>query len=100
MAVLDKVVLALGAVRVATHAAQLAQPRKAVARARQELVHIGLVPRVPEDAVPGPIEYAMLRERELHHAEIGAQVSTRFRDRSEQELSDLLCEGVEFGIAQ
>src|SRR5439155_10361238 len=53
MAVLDEVVLALPAVRVAAHAAQLSQPCETLARPREQLVDVGLVTGVPDDSVFG-----------------------------------------------
>ena len=71
MAVLDEIVLALGAVRVAAHAAQLAKPREALPRTRQQLVHVGLVAGVPQDPVFRAIENAVQRQGQLDHAKVG-----------------------------
>src|SRR5205823_6036563 len=100
MAVLDEVVLALRAVGVAAHAAQLAQPRKSLARTRQELVDVRLVAGVPEDAVPGALEHPMERQGQLDDAEVGAEVASGLGDARDQELADFIGQGAQLRIAQ
>ena len=75
MAVLDQVVVGLGPVRVSREASALAQACEASRPAGDELVHIGLVPGVPDDAVRGGLEHPVQGERELDHSEVRPQVT-------------------------
>ena len=75
----DDVVLGLGAVRVARQAALLAQ-RAEVLAAGEQLVHVGLVAGVEDDAVAGRIEDPVHRNRQFDDAEVRAEVSSRLRD--------------------
>ena len=93
------VVLGLGAGRVAGHAALLAQGAEVLA-AGEELVHIGLVARVEHDAVPGRIEDAVHGKRQFHHAEVGAQVSTRLGNIGYEEAPDLISQFFELPLGQ
>ena len=48
-------------------AAELAQRAEPVQAPREQLVGVGLVARVPDDAVGGAVEDAMERDGQLHH---------------------------------
>ena len=74
MAVLDPVVLGLAPARVARQPAALAQVGEVVARAGDDLVHVGLVAGVPQDDVAGRVEDPVQGEGQLDHAEVGAEV--------------------------
>ena len=100
MAVLNEIVLAFGAVRIAAHAAQLAQPRKSLAGTRQQLVDVCLVAGVPEDPVPGALEHPMERQGQLDDAEVGPEVATGLGDGRNQELADFIGQGAQIRIAQ
>src|SRR5437764_6048308 len=100
VAVLDEVMLALRTVGVATHAAQLATPRKSLAGTRQQLVDVRLVAGVPEDPVPGALEHPMERQGQLDDAEVGAEVATGLGDARDQELADFVGQGAQLRIAQ
>ena len=71
----ERVVFALGALGETRQAAALAQGADAVAPAGENLVRIGLVADVPDQAVARGIEDPMQRDGELDHAEPGAQVA-------------------------
>ena len=62
MAILDEVVFALRPVWITTHAPQLAQPGEALPRPSQQLVDVGLMTGVPEDAILGAAKDAMQRQ--------------------------------------
>ena len=81
VAVLDPVVLGLGPARVARQAAGLAQVVELVAPAGDDLVDVGLVAGVPQDDVAGRVEHPVHGERELDHAEVGAEVTAVGRRR-------------------
>ena len=72
--------LGLGTVRIAGKAALLAE-RAEVLASGQQLVHIGLVAGVEDDAVPRRLEDPVDSESEFHNAEVRTQVSTRLRLR-------------------
>jgi hypothetical protein len=82
----------LGAARVAREPVRLAQGREQVAPAGDDLVGVGLVTGVPQDEVAGRIEHPVEGQRELDHAQIGAEVPARHRHRLDDELTDLLSE--------
>ena len=92
VAVLDPVVLGLGPVGVARHAARLLQGLEAVAATGQQLVHVGLVAGVPEDDVARGVEDAVQGERQLDGAEIRAEVPPGRRHRVDDERPDLLAQ--------
>ena len=100
VAVLDEIVLTFGAVRIAAHATELAEPRKSLAGTRQQLVDVCLVAGVPEDPVPGALEHPMERQGQLDDAEVGAEVATRLGDGRDQELADFIGQGAQLRIAQ
>ena len=89
MAVLDEVVLGLGAVRVAGEAAALAQAGEGVLAAGDELVHVGLVARVPHDGVVGRREDAVQGDGELDDAEVRSQMPAGLGDARDEEPPDL-----------
>ena len=95
VAVLDEIVLGLGAVRVAGHAAALAQADETVLPAGDELVHIGLVTGVPDEGVVGRREDAVQGDGELHNSEVRAQMTPGRRDARDEELADLRHEQTE-----
>ena len=90
MRAFDDVVLGFGAVRVAGQAALLAQGAEVLASG-EELVHVGLVAGVEDDAVAGGIEDPVDRDGEFDDAEVRAQVAARLGDVADQELPDLGC---------
>ena len=55
--------------------AALAQRADAVAAAGQDLVRIGLVADIPDQAVVGRVEYVMQGDGQLHHAEAGPEMA-------------------------
>ena len=93
--VLHDVVVGLGLARVAADAALLAQRGEVGVAAGDELVHVGLVAGVEDDAVVRGLEDAVDRERQLDHAEVRAEVSGVGRDRADHHVADLRGELVE-----
>ena len=81
MAVLDEVVAALLAARVAGQPAGLAQLGEAGLAAGDDLVHVGLVAGVPQDGVGRRLEHPVQGERQLDGAEVGAEVAAGLGDR-------------------
>ncbi len=95
MAVLDPVVLGLGAVRVAREPVLLAEVGERVAAAGDQLVHVGLVAGVPQEQVTGRVEGPVEGQGELDHAQVRAQVAAGVGDGVDDELPDLRGELVE-----
>ncbi len=77
----ERVVFALGALGEAGEPSAHAQRADAVAPAGEDLVRIGLVADVPDQAVVGRVEHVMERDGELDHAEPGAEMAAGDRDR-------------------
>ncbi len=86
------VVLGLRPRRVAGHAALLAQPVEAVAPARDDLVHVRLVPGVEHDRVPRRVEHAMQRHGQLDDTQVRAEVPAGPGDLVDQKTPDLVAE--------
>ena len=80
MAGAERIVFALGAAGEAGQAVLLAQRADAVAAAGQDLVRIGLVADVPDQAIVRGIEDGMQRDGQLDDAEAGAQMAAGDRD--------------------
>ncbi len=91
VAVLDDVVLGLGLRGVAGQAALLLQPGE-VLPAGEQLVHVGLVARVPQDLVLRGLEDAVQGDGELDHAQVGAEVAACLGNGVDEEGPDLLCQ--------
>jgi hypothetical protein len=76
----EGVVFALGPLGEPGEPLGLAQGPDAVAASGQDLMGVGLVADVPDQAVPRRIEYIMKRDRQLDHAQARAQMTTGHRD--------------------
>src|SRR5215831_11687446 len=75
-----RVVFALGALGEAGETPALAQRADAVAAAGEDLVWIGLMTNVPDQAVARCVENVVERNREFDHAEPGAEMAAGDRD--------------------
>jgi len=84
------VVFGFAAFGKARDAALLAQLGHAVAAARQNLVRVGLVAHVPDDAVMRRVEHLVQGQRELDRAKVGRQVPARFGYRLQHEAAQLV----------
>jgi len=76
----ERIVVALGALGEAGEAATGAQRADAVAAAGQDLVRVGLVADVPDQAVARRVEDVVDRGGEFHDAEAGAEVAAGHRN--------------------
>ena len=88
----ERVVFALAAAGEAAEAAALAERADAVAAAGDDLVRIGLVADVPDQPVGRRVEHIMDRDRQLDHAEPGAEVAAGDRHRRNHFLAKLVGE--------
>ena len=89
MAVLHQVVLGLAPARVAGQASGLTQRVELPVAAGQQLVHVGLVPRVEDQLVLRRVEHAVQGDGQLHHAQVRAQVTAGPRHGLHQDVTDL-----------
>jgi hypothetical protein len=96
----EDVVLALAAAREAADAVDLPERPEPLQPAREELVGVGLMPRVPDDPVVRRAQQPVQGDGDLDHAEAGAQVAARLRDGRDDRLADLGGEICELGFAQ
>ena len=76
--------------------AELPDRGKCIAPSRNDLVGIALMPHVEDDAVPRRIIHAVERHSQLHGAEVGGQMTSRFGKRLDQIGADLLAEPGQF----
>ena len=88
----ERVVFALGALGEAGQAAAHAQRADAVAAAGEDLVRIGLMADVPDDAVARRVEQVVQRDGQLDHAEAGAEMAAGDRHRVDRLLAQLVGE--------
>ena len=77
----ERIVIALGAFGEARQAAAGAQGANAVAAAGEDLVRIGLVADVPDQAVARRVEDVVEGSGQFDHAEASAEMSTGYRNR-------------------
>jgi hypothetical protein len=92
----EGVVLALAALGEAGQAALLAHAVHALAPPGEDLVRIGLVADVPDDAIVRGVEDVMQRDGQFHHAKPGRQVPAGARDAVDQKCPQLNGELAEF----
>ena len=86
----ERIVVALGALGEAGQAAALAQGADAVAAAGEDLVRIGLVADVPDQLVVGRVEHVVERDRQLDHAEAGAEMAAGDGNDADRFLAQLV----------
>ena len=90
MAHTERIELALAALREAAEALVHAVGVEGVTTARQDFVSVGLVSDVPDDLVLRGVEDVMEGDRQLHHAQAGAEVASLFADHIHNELAQLV----------
>ena len=86
----EGVVFALVTARETTDAAELAQGAHAVAPTGEDLVRVGLMTDVPDQAVFRRVEHVVQRQRELHRAKVGTEVAPGSGDAFEEEGAQLV----------
>ena len=89
----EAVVLALGAEHEAVEAARLPDGVEAVATAGQQLVDVGLVADVEDEAVGRRIEDPMQGDGELDDAEVGAEMAAGLGQNGDELVADFLGQG-------
>lgn len=88
----EGVVGRLRALREAREAVVLSQRGHALAAPRQDLVGVGLMADVPDDAVLGRVERRVNRDGELRRAKRARKMAARLRDGLDHERAELLSE--------
>ena len=68
------------------------QRRKILPAARQNFMHIGLMPYVKDQPVFGGVKNPLQSHRQLHHAQIGRQMAASLGHMEYQELPQLVTE--------
>jgi len=87
--VLDEIVGALRTGGIAGEPIGLTQRGEELSPARDHLVHIGLVPGVPDERIVRGAEDPVQRQGQFDDAEIGAQMAAGRTDTGDQLLPDL-----------
>ena len=80
----ERVVFAFRALGEAGQAAAGTQSADAITASRENLVGIGLMPDVPDQPVAGRVENIMQCDRQLDHAEAGAEMAAGYRDGADR----------------
>src|SRR5205814_5143974 len=88
----ESVVLALDAAREARDSPAHAYAAHRLTAAGENLVRIGLVSHVPDDAVIGRVEDMVQRDGQLDRPKVGGQVTAGLADRFENEGAQLVRE--------
>ena len=86
----ERVVFALGPFGEPGKAAALPHGADAVAPASENLVGIGLVPDIPDQAIRGGVEHIVYRNGQLDHPKPRAQMAARYRDRADGLVAQLV----------
>ena len=68
------------------------QRRKALPATRQNFMHIGLMPHVKDQPIFGGVKNTLQRDRQLHHTQIGCQMTSGLSHMEHQELPQLVAE--------
>ncbi len=85
----EDVVLGLAPPRKAADAVQLPETPEPLVPARQQLVRVGLMPGVPDDAVARRVQQAVQRDRQFDDAQRRAEVAAGAGHRFDDRLADL-----------
>ena len=101
MAVLDHVVRRLRAARVAGQTAHPAQGGEVVLPPGDDLVHVRLVPGVPDDRVARGVEDAVQGQGELDGTQVGAEMAmARGLDGVDDQRAELLGQLVQLRLGE
>jgi len=86
---IEDVVRALISIGKTRQAPVPAQGGKTLFSPGEQLVHIALVPHIPDYPVPGAVEHAVQGNAELNHTQVGGQVAPVHSHPAHQQLPDL-----------
>ena len=90
MSGIEDIAAALGPLRKAGHPAQFPKAVKAFPAPGQYLMRVGLMTYVPDHPVPCGVKSHVKGDRQLHHSQVGGEVSACHGQLFDQELADLL----------
>ena len=96
----EHVEIALAAAQESARPVGLFDPAQSFAPTGEGLVSVGLVADVPDDAIPGCVEYPMERDSQLDGAEASREVSAALRSESDQVRAQRAADGVQPIYAQ
>ena len=88
----ERVIFALGAFGEAREPAALAQRADARAPAGEDLVRIGLMPDVPDQAVARSVKHVVQRDCQLDYTKAGAEVAAGGRNGADCLGAQFVCE--------
>ena len=88
----EGVVLALAAAREAGNAVVLAQRVHALAPPGEDLVRVGLVANIPDDAVVRGVEHIVQRDGQFYRTQVGRQMAAGARHRFDQEGAQFIAQ--------
>ena len=88
----ESVVPALVGLGEARKPAELPQRAEQLPPPGQRLMYIALVPHVQHQTIPGSVKHAVDRHGQLHHAQIGCQMSAGAGHLLHQKLPQLLAQ--------
>ena len=80
----ERIVFALQALGETAQASALPQSSDPIAAASQDLVRVGLVADVPDDAIGRRVENVVQRDGQFDHAEAGAEMTASHRYRADR----------------
>ena len=83
---------ALPSFREPAHSSVLAQLIEAFPASGQQFMCVGLMPHIPDDLVLRQLKGQVKSHRQLHHPQIGCQMSSGRTDLVNQEPADLFCQ--------
>ena len=96
----EDVEIRLGAAQEGSQAVLAANGVQAVVPPREDLVDVGLVARVPHDAVAGGVEDVVQRHREFGDAQASPEVSPNLRDDIDEAFAHLAYEVRQLGTRE
>src|SRR3546814_986592 len=99
MADAEGVVFALLALGKWGHAVLVLDGVDRVAAAGEDLVRVGLVADVPDDAVVGGVVHRVQGDGQFDHAEAGAEMTARLADRFDQVGAQFVGDGGQLGLS-
>src|SRR5579883_1681466 len=80
MACPEDIIRAFITPQIAGKTTELTYGMETVSSSRQKLMHISLVPNIPDQQVVWGIENVVQRHRQFNHAQVWGQVTTFYRD--------------------
>src|SRR3984885_11370765 len=96
----ERVILAFRALGKTAQASALPQSSDPIAPSGQDLVRVGLVANVPDDAIGRRVENIVERDRQFDYAEAGAEMTASHRNRADCFGAQLVDQLSEIALSQ